>query len=258
MKTLNDFLNDLKKPGDFSLPLDSSYSINATQERNQRNFNRENLRPSYIDQEAMSKIFEKKQKYPFIYNSLPIKYINFYNCRIGVIYKYHKDYKNINNLINEDWQTFLNVLVNIGNCQRELIEAKIYYMDYKSENILYKGTDVKIIDLDIPNPNIYGYNNFDELISFERNARTPEGIRIIKERNERLPMESYGKLRIIIYPIIMNKLMHEHNYIPENDEKINNIVDQIYNQTIINCNCNGLLEIINKYIELNQTKSRTK
>lgn len=226
-----------------------------------REYSRGNLAYNYLHLDKMERLMESKKRHNFIYNSLPISYINFgngkYTSRIGVIYTYHKDYKSIDHLVDEDLETIINVLVNIGNCQKELIDAGIFYNDFSTGNILYKNSDVKIIDFDIPNPEFYNSNDFDELISFKRQTRYPEYIKKMNERNDRLLSNSYEFLMTTLQTIIDKIFYNELQKNPFELEDYLEVRKTILEKTIIQRNSDGLLDFINKYIHTNK-KNRTR
>lgn len=227
-----------------------------------REYSKHNLAHNYLHIDKMEKIMEKKRRHNFIYNSLPINYITYgkgkYSSIIGVVYIYHKDYKCINNLINDNWETILNVLVNLGKCQKELIDAGIFYNDFSTGNILYKDNDVKIIDFDVPNPEFYGGNYFDELVSFKEKAKDPLNTKRMEERNNYLYHNSYERLMSVLQTILDIKMQNDLGTNPFELEDYSELRQLILDKTILQCNNDGLLELINNYIQSYNKKNRTR
>ncbi len=105
------------------------------------------LHPSYgvnVDQiEWLSNLDYK------VSSSLPNGIVSFDHKNIGVIYpNIFYGYADFNKLPREEKLTFLNNLKTAINKHIELMQNGIYNKDFINKNILYKGEDVQLIDLD--------------------------------------------------------------------------------------------------------------
>lgn len=252
-KFSNEFLKDYQRESNDKAQGLQGYKLPYISE-----YNRDHPRECYVN-EYIQEQFERHQG-NFIYNSPPVAYIYYLGCKVGVIYKYHKDYKAISNLVYEDIESIIDVLVNLGHCKKELEDNGIYYNDWKAENILYNGTDVKIIDLDCQSPDILvkhwnspenRKHDSDPYISLY----TPEEQKSFSERKNIGYYDRTDILRRVLIHILYTKISTLTNN--EDLDDFDSLFDYIYECCIENCTKADLLEVINNYIQTNK-KNRTR
>lgn len=83
------------------------------------------------------------------HSMLPNGVVSYDHTNIGVMYpRMFKGYDSFNNLHNEETSLMLRNMRSAASNNLELMEHGIYNCDLLNKNILYKGTDVQLIDLD--------------------------------------------------------------------------------------------------------------
>lgn len=82
------------------------------------------------------------------FTNLPTDIINYKHLSVGVVYPYYREYKELSELYTESKDIFLEVLFKVVRNNMELLDNRIFNSDIQLSNILYKGKDVQLIDLD--------------------------------------------------------------------------------------------------------------
>ena len=97
-----------------------------------------------------SQIEELSSKQKYIHNSsLPEGIIYYSHLPVGVIYpNYFEGYKTFEELFNEDVDLIIYNLKQAYYNNLELIHNNIYNKDFAFKNIMYKGGNVELVDLD--------------------------------------------------------------------------------------------------------------
>ena len=113
-------------------------------------------------QSSELKKYEENQKkfiyngeYDFIECAKKMIYIN--DLYIGVLIRWYKNYNNLLRYKYKDEKELLGLYKKIIEYNKILIDSGIYHMDLLPKNILYNGSNARIIDIDGPAIN---YNTF--------------------------------------------------------------------------------------------------
>lgn len=104
--------------------------------------------PGSLVNEAQIRWLESKQMY-ITGSSLPNGIVYYERMPIGVTYpRYFEGYKNFYHLHKESVETMIRNFRTAIDKNMELIQNGIYNFDFTMHNILYKGNDVQLIDLE--------------------------------------------------------------------------------------------------------------
>ena len=106
-------------------------------------------------------------RFAVVKSSLPEGLLIYDHEPVGIIYpRYFEVYNPLNDVYKEDTDLMLGNIRKAVENNLELTSHDIYNADFAAKNVLYKGSDVQLIDLDGKHIKRSSYSNYNQVYSY--------------------------------------------------------------------------------------------